>query len=296
MRAVIATLVSAGLIAACSLGALDGFSGGATSSSSGNPEGGASSGADGSSSTSTSTSSSSGGDAQQPGTDAPADAPVGNSYRDLVMSDGPAAYWRLGEASGLTAKDETGKYPGGYQGGYTLGATTIVDDGDTAVAFAGTNGRVSIGDVLDFQGNVPISLEAWIFLDVIDADYKRVIGKRGQEGGYSIFCQQNADGCAFEIIGAGGATAVCEVTMQVGQWHHFVGTYDGATARAYRDGIEVCSQVKAVSFQKVNAPLVLGAWSMGGGNWFKGRIDEVAVYDKALPIARIAAHSSRRKQ
>jgi hypothetical protein len=210
------------------------------------------------------------------------------------MADMPIGYWRLGEASGLLAKDEVGKNNGGYQGGITYGSPGTSNDNDTAITLNGTNTRVSVGDVLDFTGNVAISLEAWVNLDVIDADYKRVIAKRGNEGGYSLFCQTNSDGCAFELIGSSG-TSVCEITLTTGQWYHIAGTYDGATARAYRDGIEVCSQVKQITFQKVNALLVIGSWPTGG-NWFKGKLDEIAIYDKALPIARIKEHYARRKQ
>ncbi len=209
------------------------------------------------------------------------------------MEDGPIGYWRLGEASGLTAKDEVGTHPGGYQGSITFGSPGTSNDSDTAIALNGTNARVSIGDVLDFTGNVGISLEAWVNLEVIDADYKRIIAKRGMEGGYSLFCQTNSNGCALELIGAQG-TAVCDITLTTGQWYHVVGTYDGVTARAYRDGIEVCSSVKQIVFQKVNAPLMIGSWPQGG-NWFKGKLDEVAIYGKALTIERIKEHYARRK-
>src|SRR5262245_17882930 len=41
---------------------------------------------------------------------------AGTSYRDIVLVDGPRAYWRLGEAPGeLVAKDETGH---GFDGTY----------------------------------------------------------------------------------------------------------------------------------------------------------------------------------
>lgn len=278
--------------AACSLGALDGFSGGgSTSSGGGNSEGGPSV-----SSSSSSASSSSGSLDGSPVADG--QSPDGSSggapsYRDAVLEDGPLGYWRLGEASGLTAKDEVGKNPGGYQGGITYGAPGTTNDNDSAIGLNGSNARVSVGDVLDFIGNVAISLEAWVSLDVIDNDYKRIIAKRGDEGGYSLVCHTSFNGCALELIGS-TSSSICDITLTTGQWYHLVGTYDGVTARAYRDGIEVCSQVKQVTFEKVAAPLVFGSWP-AGGNWLKGRLDEIAIYDKALSIGRVKEHYARRK-
>ncbi|MBX3219477.1 MAG: LamG domain-containing protein [Labilithrix sp.] len=217
------------------------------------------------------------------------------SYRDAVMADGPLGYWRLGETAGTNAKDEVGAHAGVYQGGITLGLPGIADDGDTALGLAGTNGSVQLGDSLDFSGNVPITLEAWVWLDALDTDYRRVIAKRGAEGGYSIFCQTNSAGCSLELRGGGGAAITCDVEMEKERWYHVVGTYDGTTARAYRDGVEVCNRIATVTFSKVDAPLVIGAWSTGG-NYLEGKLDEVAIYDKALPAARIAEHFAHRKK
>src|SRR4029078_6112519 len=41
-------------------------------------------------------------------------------YRSRIVAASPTAYWRLGEASGTTAADETGGHPGTYVGGPAL--------------------------------------------------------------------------------------------------------------------------------------------------------------------------------
>jgi hypothetical protein len=84
------------------------------------------------------------------------------------------------------------------------------------------------------------------YLDVIDTDYKRVLAKRGNGGGYSFYCHTTATGCIFELK-TSTDTIECKLPMVTGRWYHLVGTYDGATARGYRDGMEVCSNVKALT-------------------------------------------------
>ncbi|HET9437495.1 MAG TPA: hypothetical protein VFO64_04785, partial [Gaiellaceae bacterium] len=54
-------------------------------------------------------------------------APASTStYRGEVLADGPAGYWRLGEASGTAAADETGTNEGTYQNGVTLGQAGVL--------------------------------------------------------------------------------------------------------------------------------------------------------------------------
>lgn len=274
MRVVVVSAVAAGALWACSAVDLSAYSSG------GPPAESADAGAEDGSSVA-------------PGRDAEAGdagaADGGSGYRAALMADAPIAYWRLGESSGLDAKDEVGAHTGGYQGAVTLGVPGVSDDGDTSLGLAGTNGSVRIGDVLDFEGNVSLSLEAWISVDVLDADYRRVLTKRRDETGYSIFCHENSGGCTVELRGADAAAAFCDVALTTGRWYHVVGTYDGATLRAYRDSVEVCSRPAAIAFSKVDAPLVLGAWPTGG-NYFKGKLDEIAIYGAALSPARVAAH------
>lgn len=277
MRVVVVAAVATGSLWACSAWDLSAYSSGAPA-----PGGGDAGGDD-------AASGSSGAPARDAGDDA---ADGGSGYRAEVMADAPIGYWRLGESSGLDATDEVGAHRGGYQGGVTLGVPGVTDDGDTSLGLAGTNGSVQIGDVLDFDGNVPISLEAWIWVDVLDADYRRVVTKRRDDVGYSIFCHQSSGGCTVELRAADGASAFCDVTLTTGRWYHVVGTYDGATIRAYRDALEVCSRPASLVFTKVDAPLVLGAWS-GGGNYLEGKLDEIAIYDRALSPQRVAAHFGR---
>ena len=58
------------------------------------------------------------------GVSAPHTFTIGTSYRDDVLSDSPAAYWRLGEsARGRWRPTRSGTNNGTYQNGVTLGQT-----------------------------------------------------------------------------------------------------------------------------------------------------------------------------
>src|SRR4029077_18308996 len=86
------------------------------------------------------------------------------NYSSTVLADGPVSYWRLGEQSGTTALDiGTGANNGAFTGGYTLGVGgAIVSDINTAGAFNGSTGYVSVPDKanLDLTGDMTLGMWA----------------------------------------------------------------------------------------------------------------------------------------
>jgi hydrogenase maturation factor HypE len=71
-------------------------------------------------------------------------------------------------------------------------------------------------------------------------------------------------------------------------WTHLASTFDGTTLRLYVNGTLV--QSKAVSGSIVAGT---GALRIGGnavwGEWFRGYIDEVRIYNRALTAAEIVS-------
>ena len=76
--------------------------------------------------------------------------------------------------------------------------------------------------------------------------------------------------------------------------HHIAGTYDGAALQVYLDGdLETADGGLRATGALGNYDTVHGLGIGGGfvdGAGFKGTIDEVAVYSKALPASRIREH------
>lgn len=73
-----------------------------------------------------------------------------------------------------------------------------------------------------------------------------------------------------------------------GEWHHFAGTYDGSTFKLYFDGAEVKTfDFKAEKLPKNGAKVVIGRRSTAVETFFKGMIDEVAIYNRALTAEEV---------
>ena len=90
------------------------------------------------------------------------DAPAAvGGYADAVRNTGGLlSYWRLGDASGTSAADQTGSAPGALVGGVTLGARGGLNaDTDTAARFDGVDDEMQASVALAGTG----TLEGWFF-------------------------------------------------------------------------------------------------------------------------------------
>ena len=226
------------------------------------------------------------------------------TYTSEVLADSPVAYWRLGEASGTVAVDETGSHDGTYLGSPTLGVPgALVGDTDTGVTFDGSNENVTVGDVLDI-GLSDRTLEAWFKISALPSSSAYVMSKAyaGPDNGrYAAGRIDSTTGkcSAFLHLNATGfQTAGSAASVVDGEWHHLVAVLDrSANLDLYLDGtLEDSADISAGSGEDVQTPwpFLIGAYAGSDGTtpflFFPGTLDEVAVYDTALSAARIAAH------
>jgi hypothetical protein len=217
------------------------------------------------------------------------------SYAATVLSDGPIAYWRLDDTTTAAAKDFSGNgHDGTYVGGVTLGVQgAIVGDPDTATQFDGNSGEMvaTVPSSFDFTGNEPYSVEVWA-KPASNSAGMGIVGKSAyapDAGGYL------------------GWYVACDNSGYLGNWRnnvetgdpapapgvfvHVVATYDGTSLVLYVNGQELASNATSAALLATNAPVTAGVVA----NWgrFTGVLDEIAVYDKVLSQARIAAHYAR---
>jgi hypothetical protein len=210
-------------------------------------------------------------------------------YKAAVLADKPVGYWRLGEATGTTAADQAGADPGTYVNSPTLGAAGLLGaDTDTAVSFDGSNDQVKVPPAGPLNLTSPITLEAWIKPAALPAagSFASILTKAES---YSL--QMNGPRLEFTVIQNGTRKRLQAPSgaISVGQVYHLVATYDGTTQRLYVNGKEVGSAALTGGATVTTNPLYVGSWN-GNEEFFKGTIDEVAVYNTALTAARVTAH------
>jgi hypothetical protein len=226
-----------------------------------------------------------------------------DEYRALVMSDGPAAYWRLADVSGPTAKDETGSYAGTIVGTPDFGAQGPLTRGSTAMRFKGAE-RIAADSFVNATTASwkSATVEAWIASEVMVGVEGRIVEWRGKppESEVSLFVD-NASASTKAIV---GNTTLVSTTVVVGaQWHHVALVATATSAAMYIDGVLEATQAAAFPALPTSGVFAIAADFDNPNDAglvadmdesFKGRIAEVAVYDHALTPARIAAHASAR--
>ena len=72
----------------------------------------------------------------------------------------------------------------------------------------------------------------------------------------------------------------------VGAWTHVALTYNGSQLRLYVNGVQVASGAASGAIQSSTSPLWIGG-NQPYGEYFKGLIDDVRVYNRALTPAEI---------
>jgi hypothetical protein len=211
------------------------------------------------------------------------------TYRDAVLADRPIGYWRLGDV-GTVARDEMGRTDGTYVGDCRHGATgALTGDLDTALELDGAC-YVTVGGGFDFPGNAAYSIELWLSTAaesfVLMRETRSTDTPTAPLDGYAIVAD------VAEIY----AERAIDGDNQLGgrvplpaRFVHVVYTYDGAAMRLYTDGVLGATSPDARPARAVAAACEIGGLATGEGA-VHGLLDEVAIYDHALTLDRIAEH------
>jgi hypothetical protein len=212
-----------------------------------------------------------------------------------VRADAPRAYWRLGELSGTGLLEDQARANGTYSGGVVLGVAPAVSGSNTAAHFDGGNDKGSVPDnaSLDF-GTEDFTAEAWI--KTLDSGERAIVAKRSTVAtepywALTVTDDSHHDGQIRAAYSDGVNVRQAYSTKGVldGLWHHVVAWYDrdsGITISV--DGVSSFTAL-AIGPDVSNT----GTVEIGKApthNYFRGDLDEVALYVGLVPVERIAAH------
>lgn len=150
-----------------------------------------------------------------------------------------------------------------------------------AYYFPGTNNYIDCGIGASITFTNAMTISAWIKPDTLAG---RIISKRGSLGGYEIDIA--GSNLRFGYNGYGYCTM--NISAYVNRWIYVVATFDGTYSRLY---------VNAAGSSPVATPLIISDTShlcIGKASWtnlypFKGSIDDVRLYNRALTDAEILA-------
>lgn len=217
-------------------------------------------------------------------------------FAAAALNAGPIGYWRLDETTGTVAYD----YWGGRDGVVIAGATNNVagprptpfagfDASNTAYDLNGGGGRVEV-PALNVN-KAAITMVAWIKPNGTPDDYDGLVFSRGggtvagldyQTGGQLGYHWNDT---AETYNWASGLYPVD------GQWNFVALVVTPTLGTVYLDdgtGLQSAENAVTHGAEEFNGTLRFGADS-DTGRFYKGTIDEVVIYDRALSSAEITA-------
>lgn len=206
------------------------------------------------------------------------------TYSSVVLSDNPVGYWRFAEPAGPTVVDDAANNDGTATAGVSFGVPGMLAS-DTALGFDGAQGKVAFG-ASGLSG--AFSLEAWVFCtgpgSVGSATHSCILASDASHRLLLV----NGTGSLLGQFGAGNVTTAAGVA-ELNVWNHVAYTFDGVDQAIFVNGVEVARVSSGTP--TFTAAFFVGAYSEPSINYsFEGSIDQVAIYDEALPLARWAAH------
>ena len=218
------------------------------------------------------------------------------TYATAVLLDRPLAYYRFEEAAGPSARNEgtLGPYADGvFMRGDEVGGAKPGAGPGPGTGFSGFSraNRAAVfdgvGDWVDTTRRLidaagPYTLEYWLSPERgADADAPGS-GRRGVLGQFDAFEWEVEYPAAVAVAAwtPDGGTRLAEYPPAGGEWHHLAVVVEDGQSTGYLDG-------QPLDWTPDEPAKGAGA---GAGSFFRGRLDEVAIFDHALPAERIAAH------
>ncbi len=205
-----------------------------------------------------------------------------------AVTDGLVAYWAFDEESGTTASDSSGN---GHDG------TLMGDPQWTDGYFGGGLEFDQAGDEVNVPFHEDLNQEtftitAWANVEPGSGGHRAVISGRDEPpvSGYIIYAEPGNKWQFWTGVGNRWAP-ITGPAINLGEWDHVAGTYADGKQKFYVNG-ELVGEVDAQPTLNTKQEFLIGAGANERANHeylFKGIIDEVRVYDRALSEAEVAS-------
>jgi prepilin-type N-terminal cleavage/methylation domain-containing protein len=221
-----------------------------------------------------------------------------NSLRNTLMSD-LISEWKFDELT--TAVDGTiiqDSWSGGNNG--TLDINLVVADTadklksgsdcvfNKCLFFDGVDDYVNIGTNSNLSFTTAMTIESWVKTSSLTSS-QNIIAKPG-----SYAFQIQTDGKIAASLTTNEAwhfTQSSNSALSINTWYHIVGTYDSSINKFkfYINGVmdKEDSTTSTGSIVGNGVTVNLGYYNSGFPNRFIGTMDQVRVYNKAIPVSQI---------
>ena len=203
---------------------------------------------------------------------------VGSTVTALGAS--PTAFWHMDETSGSVARDGTGN---GYDGAMSNIKRGVPGVNGSGFEFNGTSSRIIVKDAPGLRaGDKDFVVTVYVsFTKRPNGDYDLVRkGLSSSSGGdWKIEIMPTSVGSQAYCYWKGSIASKSKTAgpdLADGRYHKITCEKHATTVALIVDGHRY-SSTKTIGRIDNTAPLSIGAKAGSGGDWYKGRMDEVSV-------------------
>jgi hypothetical protein len=191
---------------------------------------------------------------------------------------GLVAAYGFDERSGKRVKDASGS---GNRGRLHGVRRTRSGHSGGALVFDGSGDVVSVRDSRSLDLRSGMTLEAWVRTAGSRRSGRAVLAKRRRGGvSYALYSGDKAGRPAAVATNNPRRAARAQKKLRRKRWTHLAMTFDGAHLRLYVDGTLAAERHRSRPLKPGGGPLRIGAGA--AGRFFKGKIDDVRIYNRAL--------------
>lgn len=207
-----------------------------------------------------------------------------------VPSNGLVGWWPFNG----NANDQSGNGNNGSINGATASKDRF-GNSNASYSFNGTNQWIDVANNNNLNPSSQLTISVWIE-SIANHTNSGVVGKYNNFNGSTGNGQEQY---AIHVNGA-GLRLLTKTTIQKevvepnvvynnGNWHHYVGVWNGSTMQLYRDNALVSSVSQTGSISSYNQKLEFGRYAGGQDNsFFNGKIDDIGIWNRALTASEIA--------
>jgi len=206
------------------------------------------------------------------------------------IPSGLVAAYGFEEGTGTTVADTS---PVGTNTGTISGATWATSGKyGKGLSFDGINDIVNVPDSNSLDLTNGMTLSAWVYPTTQNAWQSVIMKEVTGDLAYALYDNEDiARPSTFIRINNVQKTAAGTSGLPLNTWSHIASTYDGASLRMYVNGSLVGTLATTGNISTSSLPLRIGGNTIWG-EWFKGMLDEVHVYNRALTLSEITSDMS----
>jgi len=209
---------------------------------------------------------------------------------------GLVALWDCDQAGQARLTDSSGNGNDGALSGLDPASSWVAGRRGSALTIPDTPGGVLVEPRPSIDGLQRLTLAAWVKRTANpDGRHTSVISRHFENSSrelYNLAFNNNALVLYLFSQPPAAVISVASTTLApLGQWIHVAFTYDGQIARVYQAGVQVAQLAYTGVFPSSPNQLVIGNNSNARvlSQPLIGQLDDVAVYNRALSAAEIAA-------